>query len=80
MYIHIGENASVPMERIIAILSYDSSCCQLIKDAEKEKRLFGTIDEKKPKSVIITDEGVYISQISPETLKSRGENIFEQNF
>lgn len=77
MYIHIGENASVPMESVIAILSYDSSCTSLIKQAEKEKRFFGKIDEKKPKSVIITDEGVYISQISPETLKSRGENIFE---
>lgn len=77
MYIHIGENASVPMERVIAILSYDSSCREIIRDAEKEKRLFGSIDEKKPKSVIITDDGVYISQISPETLKARGENIFE---
>lgn len=77
MYIHIGENASVPMERVIAILSYDSSCREIILDAEREKRLFGSIDEKKPKSVIITDDGVYISQISPETLKSRGENIFE---
>lgn len=77
MYIHIGENAIVSLEKVIAIIAYDSSCSGLIRDAERENRLFGSIDEKKPKSVIIADDGVYISQISPETLKSRGENIFE---
>lgn len=79
MYLHVGNNYSVPINCIVGIFDIENTtvekCTKLLFDrAEKEKNCIYTTYEM-PKSFIITTEKgrerIYISQLSASTLKKR---------
>jgi regulator of extracellular matrix RemA (YlzA/DUF370 family) len=80
MYLHIGTNVLLRGEDIIAIIGRKGDADKskinrffLNKKAEKGKIINISFDNEK--SFILTDEEiVYISPISPQTLKSRSKN------
>lgn len=79
MYIHLGEEKIVRVSELVAILDYaieKSSIItqQFIQQALDEKRLI-QIGEKEQKSLVITEDKVYISPISPTTLKKRAHQL-----
>lgn len=78
VYLHIGNNYSVDVREIVGIFDMDNttvtSCTKKLLDkAEKEKRLFLATYEL-PKTYIITNKRIYISQLAASTLKKRLES------
>lgn len=77
IYLHIGNNYSIDVREIIGIFDMDNttvtSCTKKLLDrAEKEKKLFLATYEL-PKTFIVTNKRVYISQLAASTLKKRLE-------
>lgn len=75
MYLHLGEEVVVLESDIVGI--FDLEKCSLSKDTRaflssstKNKRVIN-VSYEMPKSFIITNNNVYISQISTQTLKKR---------
>ena len=80
MYLFLGGDVSVREDSIIGVFDMDNttvatSTRKFLSRAEKEGRVV-TVSYELPKSFCLTSEGkketVYISQISPATLKKRG--------
>ncbi len=74
MLVHLGEDIMVPYRRVIAILSlraisasHDSRT--FMSWADQRGRVFG--NSSQARSAVLTDDGVYLSPISPDTLKRR---------
>lgn len=83
MYLHLGEDISVPLKTIIGI--FDLECCnnsiaskEFLELARSEKKYNSIGNEKKNKSFIITNEGIYLSPISTITLLKRTNDIFKE--
>ena len=82
MYLHLGQSVVVPWSRIIGIFDLDNTtynvkAADLINRAEKNGRVILCTDDL-PKSVVLCDNAVYLSQLSPSTLLRRVEgNSFE---
>lgn len=79
MYLHIGDNQSVPYQDIVAILNLDviegNSVTQEILNWESwSKNSKGKASSKKAKSCIITNNNYYFSTISALTLLERTKN------
>lgn len=81
MYLFLGGDVSVKEDSIIGIFDMDNttvaaSTRKFLSRAQKEGRVI-TVSYELPKSFCITSEEnkekVYISQISPATLKKRGD-------
>lgn len=81
MYLFLGGDVSVREDSIIGIFDMDNttvaaSTRKFLSRAQKEGRVI-TVSYELPKSFCITSEEnkekVYISQISPATLKKRGD-------
>lgn len=75
VYLHIGNNYSVAVSEIIGIFDMDNTtvtdCTKRLLDmAEKNRKIFLATYEL-PKTFIITDDRVYISQLSANTLRKR---------
>ncbi|MCH5194603.1 MAG: DUF370 domain-containing protein [Oscillospiraceae bacterium] len=75
MYLHLGEETVVRMKDIIGIFDIENtSISKHTKDflarSEKGGRVV-TVSYEMPKSFIVCEEKVYISQISTATLKKR---------
>ena len=71
MYLHLGADCLVDAARIIAILDsklYENAAAEL-----PERQAEGEAEGKEPRSVILTDEAVYFSLISAQSLKKRLE-------
>ena len=71
MYLHLGADCSVDAARIIAIL--DSKLYENVAAESPERQAEGEAEGKAPRSVILTDEAVYFSLISAQSLKKRLE-------
>ena len=81
-YLHIGQNAMVSQRRIIGIFDLDITSQsrrtqEFLNRAEKDGVVV-PVTEDIPKSFLVCDhpyhrQFVYISQLSPQTLKKRGE-------
>lgn len=73
MFVHIGNNESLPLEKIIGI--FDTSALNLADEIQAVKKSMTEARQEKKKdkikSLIVTDEGVYFSVIMPKTLKRR---------
>lgn len=71
--LNIGFNHFVPLERIIAVVNYDSkSIKKTIKIAKEQKQLIDAGKDKEIESVIIMDTGqVILSSIRVATLLKR---------
>lgn len=77
MFIHLGGDMVLKAERIITIIDHQS------KDASPENQSFlqENIDQKRtravtndpPKSIVVTEDCIYLSPISSHTLKRRAE-------
>lgn len=79
MYIHLGKDVIIKVKDIIGIFDIENSSIskntkQFLKNAEKTQTVFN-VSYELPKSFIVCSfqkkQVVYISQISPTTLKKR---------
>lgn len=78
IYLHIGNNYSVDVREIVGIFDMDNttvtSCTKKLLDkAERDKKIFLATYEL-PKTFIITNDKIYISQLSASTLRKRLKN------
>jgi hypothetical protein len=78
MYLHIGNEISIPLKEIIAIIGLDAvesalSTQELLELAENKHDLIAPAGESKPKSCIITSDKYYLSTISAMTLARRAK-------
>lgn len=80
MYIHIGEDHSIRVKEIIAILDKES-----VKNSELITEFLGRHQDKvmnlskNPfKSVVVTFDKVYLSPIASGTLKKRSSQVYIQ--
>ncbi len=80
MYIHLGKDTVVTDSEIIGIFDIDycttdKKSRKFLSLAEKNKKIVTVSYEELPKSFIVCKkkdrENIYISPISPETLKKR---------
>lgn len=78
IYLHIGNNYSVDVREIIGIFDMDNTTVtgctkKLLDNAEKNRKIFLATYEL-PKTFILTNDKVYLSQLSASTLKKRLRN------
>ncbi|MBU9722293.1 MULTISPECIES: extracellular matrix regulator RemB [Bacillaceae] len=78
MFIHLGGDIVIRSNKIIAILDFQSNGSQdnqsfLIEQKRGNNTI--SITEDTPKSVVVTDENIYLSPISSHTLKRRSETV-----
>lgn len=74
MFIHIGNDHTIRVERIVAIIDYNlytssSQVASLMDAEEKEERIIKI--KQTPKSVVITKDLIYFSSLSVYTLQKR---------
>ncbi|SDN95887.1 extracellular matrix regulator RemB [Alkalicoccus daliensis] len=77
MFIHLGGDIVLKAEKIITIIDHQSEEASaenkaFIKDSMEKKRT-QRVTEDAAKSIVVTDECVYLSPISSHTLKRRAE-------
>ena len=77
MFLHLGGDFSVRVEEIISVLDY-----KYMNETETGKKFMTDMKEKidnvageKIKSVAVTDDKIYLSKLSPATLKKRVEEL-----
>lgn len=79
MYLHLGQAVVVPEKDILGIFDLDNSSWayktrEFLDRAEDEGRVV-MVGADLPRSMVLCGDGmVYLSQLSPTTLKSRVEN------
>ena len=85
MYLHIGQDALLYQKDVIGIFDLDNCSAShitrgFLKQAEQEQNLHAVFEDI-PKSVIVTSlagkQGVYLSQLSTQTLKGRGSALID---
>ncbi len=82
MYLHLGQDKVVSYGEIIGVFdldntTYNKKAAQFINRAEKEGRVILCTGDL-PKSAVLCDGGVYLSQLSSSTLLRRvTEDSFE---
>lgn len=89
MFLHLGNDHMVYAKNIIAIFDIENASTskdtrEFLASAGKAKRVI-TCSYELPKSFVVTldndfTELIYISSISPETLKKRLNNITQGKF
>ena len=79
MFLHLGGDYSVRVGDVISIHDYG-----LMKKTEaginflrKREKAIRNISEGRPKSVVVTNENIYLANLSPATLKKRA-GLFEK--
>ncbi len=75
MYIHLGNKKSIREKDIIGIFDMDNATMskvtqKFLNKKQKSGDLITTVDEI-PKSLILTDDKVYMSQLAPKSLYGR---------
>lgn len=88
MFLHLGNGVSVRTKEVIAIQDYavfqDGPGKELLEKQCREGRLINTLAlgaqdaGESIKSLILTEENIYLSVISPLTLKRRSELAFHK--
>jgi hypothetical protein len=87
MYLHLGQSVVVHQKEIIGIFDLDNTTSsfrtrKFLELAEREGRAV-TVTDDLPKSFVVCQKKngetvIYLSQLSPATLRGRAENnIFE---
>lgn len=75
MFLDLGGNKGIQFEKIISIHDYDEFIKRqnyyLIKNAETQNRLIYLSKDKRIKSVIITNDGIFLSSVLSDTLRKR---------
>ncbi len=79
MPVFIGGATVVASERLLAIIDWryfsDGDNKALLDRLQEQKQVFDITDGGSPKSLVITDDELYISPISPLTLKKRNDRL-----
>lgn len=78
MYLHIGNEISIPLKKIIAILDLEAvdpvgPLREFLDTARGQQKIVTTTGNSVPKSCIITDDQLYLSNISTVTLARRAK-------
>lgn len=79
MFLHIGDNILLAKKDIIVILNWETekernANMSFYKGLQQEKKIICTCKDKdKIKSLVMTEDAAYLSPISSQTLKKRGE-------
>ena len=71
MYLHLGDDSLVAVSSILAILDIEVYREKFGNTLWKKNIAKGAALRKEPRSVIVTDEGLYFSVISAQSLKKR---------
>lgn len=79
--LNIGYNYQIPMEQIVAIVDSDSAPIKrLIVRAKDFGKLYNCTNGKRARSAVVTSENdVYLSAFSTDSLANRMENIYYLN-
>ena len=85
MYLHLGQNVTVPEAAVIGIFDLDNTTWsfrtrRFLERAEREGRVTAVGDDL-PRSFVLAREGdgpavVYITQLTPATPQKRAEDSF----
>ncbi|WP_299981334.1 DUF370 domain-containing protein [Desulfobacula sp.] len=80
LLLNLGFGNTVVAQKVVAILSPNSSPMKRVKDeAREEKRLIDVTHGRKTRAVIITESNhVILSAIQAETLSSRFESLLNK--
>ncbi|HHV64008.1 MAG TPA: DUF370 domain-containing protein [Peptococcaceae bacterium] len=86
MFLHLGNNHMLRKDKIIAILNLETIgnsplTHNLVQNIFQKGKVHRIAEERKEKSLVITEEGVYLSPISSSTLLKRSsalEDLIEQ--
>lgn len=79
MFLHIGDNILLAKKDIIAILNWETdkernANMSFYKSFQQRKKpIFTCKDQDKVKSLILTEDALYLSPISSQTLKKRSD-------
>ena len=77
-YVNIGFGNIINSDKIISVVSYDSSPIKrLLRTSQESGKVIDATQGRKTRSLIITDTGfVVVSALQPETIMSRlkGDN------
>ena len=77
MFLHIGYNITIPLKNIIAIYNLQGNNNKSFLSSMRHKEKVVDLSDRTPKSCIITDNKIYLSSISVNTLQKRNaENNF----
>ncbi|MBP5416663.1 MAG: DUF370 domain-containing protein [Clostridiales bacterium] len=78
MFVHIGGEYTILIDSIIGLVNLEtvqaSSDVNAFLRQQEEENILEYVSEEIPRSLILTDERVYISPISVTTLKKRIDN------
>lgn len=86
MYLHLGQDVVVRSEDVIGIFDMENTSTsrftkEFLRQANREIRVV-TVSYEMPKSFILCGHGedltLYISQISPATLRKRAARLLEE--
>ncbi len=76
MFLHLGGDCSVLIGDVISIHDYKQ-----LKSSEEGKAFLKKREKirigGKIKSAVVTDQGIYLSVLSPETLKKRADSFLD---
>ncbi len=80
LLLNIGFGNTVVAQKVVAILSPNSSPMKRVKDeAKEERRLIDVTHGRKTRAIIITESNhVILSAIQAETVSSRYESLMNQ--
>ncbi len=78
MFLHIGGDFSVRLADVISIYDYRGLVSENVGRKFLSRRKKETIDLSggRPKSAVVTDDCIYLSALSPETLKKRSRDFY----
>ncbi|RGS72502.1 DUF370 domain-containing protein [Mitsuokella sp. AF21-1AC] len=84
MFLHLGNGASVRTKDIIAIYDYemfrDGDNARFLERRRREGRVLrADATREMIKSLVITPDKMYLSVISPATLRRRSRQIFDMD-
>lgn len=79
MYLHAGNNKVIKKKDIIGIFDLDTSTIsgitrKYLHEADKEG-IVETVQEELPKSFILTNDKIYMTQLSTATLHGRLDEL-----
>lgn len=79
MYLHLGQAVVVPEKDILGIFDLDNASWayktrEFLDKAEEEGRVINAAADLPRSFVLCQDGRVYLSQLSPATLRNRVEN------
>jgi extracellular matrix regulatory protein B len=82
MFLHIGGDFAIPIRDIISIHNFNTFFSDknkmYLEHMESEGKIIH-LKEKKPKSIVITNDLIYLSVISSLTLKKRAGLLFDKD-